>query len=257
MLDQVILDDPTVIEARNQFNSISERLKRMRGFRLSFDELLERFVERRKFREIAEEAGVTRQVIHRLYGKYFADLFGQEIGDYTYSRPRTELNREIRRETRANEFVERNVVLSHVKTQAERRGFDFSLEPMVRRGIRSRRVMINKNTCLVQTCSKPVTPNPKCKVPYWRFRVSQNTLSLADFVVFCVEETESRIKSVFIVPKYVLHDAYFSGNGKNVGVVYVYVRSKSKSLYPRCKKRVNFWAYKDAWHLLEKPAPAS
>ena len=241
------LTSPEVKAMRCKFEATSPLCRKCR---LDFPTLFRRFkVNKKTFKEIGEEAGVSTQAVQKIHEKWFAPILGESGRRREARRARVRVASEMSVETSENDLLCRIAKLS------QKRGLSVAhvevpSGPIVRNGTRrrcsSRRIIINGKLCEVRHAKSAAARNPGCRREYFQTTLSRKFLEETHTLIFLVEIPGYPTR-VFVIPSHVLLNTLFSGSRRRSAWFYIPAEPPSSK---RQAPRVSVWEYENAWKFL-------
>jgi len=229
-------DNLAIQEARERFEKYRATHPHIT---LGFEELLTFFQEESfYFSEIARVLGVPVITVSRMYRSFFQELLLKKSG---YDRRRIAKNKEAEAKFSPDEYF------TTIAKSARDAGCQVELyikrSPSRGVWVTSRRIIVNGRHCAIYHACKDLSPKKKSvrvKVPLHR-----DIVLSVDAVVVYVGVPGFPV-SVLVMPCEFLRTMYFSGNARKRYPAFFPLEKKHKRRTPY----VDFWQYKDAWHLL-------
>ncbi|MBP6942787.1 MAG: hypothetical protein KBB55_01955 [Candidatus Buchananbacteria bacterium] len=230
--------DAAIIAAKAHW----ERTKTQRKVKVDFDKLLELFTGNQySHMQIAKQVGVSREGIRQIYSRYFCGLLGN------YDKQKSCELAAQRKEIRIQVSFRKDHPAAAILAVLELKGFNVAPILSKNRAVRKCMVTINDQICSFHSSQTIFTVKErKRETKYFRFTVSKSLCAATTFTILhCCPQQQNL---VFVVPSESILQEYLPGNCKKNNLN---IPTSNSPVYNNCFPRISWYAYLNAWHLLE------
>jgi hypothetical protein len=240
------IDDTKVAKARKQFEAYA-------GYRCkdvtTFEQYLELFAnDCNSFNQIGRNMPrghrLSRMMVSLVYAKYFSDIFPHRPGGH----PRQRLCFIKTTAISSRELPVEDCLLKEVAQEAVSNGLTFRRERIHTKDntllFKESVIIINSKRCLLALTTYITNP-PNTKRGYCRCICNRKRLSEFDFFVI-LQKVSGYNRKFWIIPTPDILKCY------SKEVLYLNLPIEKLPVYQNKLPKINWWQYKDAWHLLKK-----
>lgn len=232
------LEDPRVQTSKTQFDKNRSRRQHKGHQKFSFEDYFHIFQTNALLEEIGQQAGVTRERVRKIYLKYFYPLFGERGWKLRHKaileNRFTAVNNDLTSDPLLQIIVERARNAGCVVEGVARKTENFKAK--------TSELLVNGNLCSLRII-KRVVKQKTSKRLYATTYIPMNTEVDACVIHIIIP---SVCDTIFVIPRTVFQ-RYLSSDSRKKAF---YVPLKQLPVYNNHTPLIDFWQYKDAWHLL-------